>query len=587
MSYEKLTHRKPADAREIDLENEAFLSRQKPKKKNKKGSSSISSTKVTILLFLCITFFSLLSRLWKLADPPAVLFDEVHFVSFSQWYKARKYFFDIHPPLAKLILAGVAYLVDFHTDVPYREIETPFTHPGYYYMRLLQAIWGAMLPPMAFITLRDGIGVSLWASFFGSALVLLELSLQTISRAVLLDSFLYFTIALGFYSALKMWNWRPVDSLQERSPRKGNGKAQSPLPQSTFSFWLWTVICSFSIGFSLSIKHTGLVIVGLVGVIHIFFWLDDFFSTRPPSENQSFALDDIDDDKDEMGGEKRGKDKKRRKDDRSLFFNRYFVSGLLLLSVTIVIYFASFYVHFAIFKYKGVDEDSMPVAYQSTLIGNEHLANGEPTPTFFENFLSINYKMYEVNSMTSYEHYYTSQWYEWPFMYRGIMYYWKHLENGYHECIYLFGNPFIYWTGLLSVLLAVPFSDRMLHLYFSNHVTSPTTKQLFYNCVILLMGYLINLLPYMVLVKRPTYLYHYHPSLYFSILLSGVMIDLLLPATTNNSAFKARLKPLFVIGFLLFLTCSYFFFLPFSFGLKLNEAEHESRRIFKQYFPLW
>ncbi|MFN7088533.1 MAG: phospholipid carrier-dependent glycosyltransferase [Candidatus Paceibacteria bacterium] len=47
----------------------------------------------------------LITRFLFIWNPPEVVFDEVHFGKFLYAYFTGEYYFDIHPPLGKLILA--------------------------------------------------------------------------------------------------------------------------------------------------------------------------------------------------------------------------------------------------------------------------------------------------------------------------------------------------------------------------------------------------------------------------------------------------------------------------------------------------
>ena len=44
--------------------------------------------------------------------PSETVFDEVHFGKFVSGYYTGEYYFDIHPPLGKLMIAGFAKLFD-------------------------------------------------------------------------------------------------------------------------------------------------------------------------------------------------------------------------------------------------------------------------------------------------------------------------------------------------------------------------------------------------------------------------------------------------------------------------------------------
>src|SRR5438045_2883656 len=60
------------------------------------------------LIALIVVAFA--TRTWSLFYPNAVVFDEVYFKAFAAHYLDHRYYFDIHPPLGKLIIAGYAHL---------------------------------------------------------------------------------------------------------------------------------------------------------------------------------------------------------------------------------------------------------------------------------------------------------------------------------------------------------------------------------------------------------------------------------------------------------------------------------------------
>nr|AIA92240.1 PMT [uncultured Saccharomyces] len=68
------------------------------------------------LLVACLAVFTAVIRLHGLAWPDSVVFDEVHFGGFASQYIRGTYFMDVHPPLAKMLYAGVASLGGFQGD---------------------------------------------------------------------------------------------------------------------------------------------------------------------------------------------------------------------------------------------------------------------------------------------------------------------------------------------------------------------------------------------------------------------------------------------------------------------------------------
>jgi dolichyl-phosphate-mannose--protein O-mannosyl transferase len=506
----------------------------------------VTWNKTSVWIFVAIMAVSFLTRYWNLGYPAQVLFDEVHFVSMAQWYSARKYFFDIHPPLAKLCLGLIAHLTGFHTDVPYREIGSSYQHEAYYWLRFWQATWGALLPAVAFFTVKT-MGGSLAACALSASFIVFELGLQTISRAVLLDSFLYFNIGMAFLCGLHMW--KASSAFQMNHSMGGLG----------IWFWCLTLLTGTFMGFAFAIKHTGLMIVGVIGVVHLIMTFKPLVV--------------------------KGWQRLRHGEDRPLnysYINNMFSAGVVMIFLIVAIHIISFVIHFKVMIYTGVDEDSMSDNYRSQLIGSTiKLPQGEAPQGMWTNIYQINKKMLEVNMATFYEHYYCSPWYEWPIMYRGIMYDWINLPDGRHACVYLFGNPFVYWTVLLSLIVSLIYCDRLTHLSFTPYGLNNAQRTYFFNIGVCVFGWFSNMLPYLSFVKRPTYMYHYHPSLYMGILVTGLLFDV----------FTARLKPktkLILAGIIvLIIFFVYLFYLPFGYAWPLTEEEHERRRWFKKYFPTW
>ena len=161
-------------------------------------------------------------------------------------------------------------------------------------------------------------------------------------------------------------------------------------------------------------------------------------------------------------------------------------------------------------------------------------------------------------------------------MWKGVMYHWETFD-GYHECVYLFGNPVLYWIVLLSVIVGVFYVDRLSYkqIYGIINGYSRQVEYLF----ICILGYFSNILPYPILIARPCYMYHYHPSLIFGILFLSTMI---------NSITKKKINRVVIALILLIpVIISYWHFLPFSYAIPLTDEEHNARRWFPNLFPYW
>ena len=172
-------------------------------------------------------------------------------------------------------------------------------------------------------------------------------------------------------------------------------------------------------------------------------------------------------------------------------------------------------------------------------------------------------------------------WYEWPIMYRGIVYHWRSLPDGYHQLVYLFGNPILFWLVLATVVVGLFYCDHLLHAAYTETI-SPAKRRVVQSFVLCFLGWLANYVPYPILIRRPCYMYHYHPALFFGMLLVGMFFD------TISRKFKSKTAILLSAAILLApIVASYVFFAPFSFFLPMTDLEHDRRRWFHSFFKTW
>lgn len=78
------------------------------------------------------------------------------FGGFASKYIKGKFFMDVHPPLAKLLLTLAGWLAGFDGEFDFKDIGKDYLEPGvpYVAMRLLPALMGVMTVPTIFLTLK-------------------------------------------------------------------------------------------------------------------------------------------------------------------------------------------------------------------------------------------------------------------------------------------------------------------------------------------------------------------------------------------------------------------------------------------------
>ena len=155
-------------------------------------------TMIDAVLTVILGLVAMAARLWTIAYPSEVIFDEVHFGNFSKWYVLNEFHFDIHPPLAKMLMGYIAKASQYKGDIKsFSKLRTPYPINESYYIsqRQTPAIFSSMVAPLLFTAMRN-LGISSYPSFGAGLMIALDSSMITDSKFILSDGLLHFFTAL-------------------------------------------------------------------------------------------------------------------------------------------------------------------------------------------------------------------------------------------------------------------------------------------------------------------------------------------------------------------------------------------------------
>jgi len=174
--------------------------------------------------------------------PKGVVFDEVHFGKFINSYLTGNRSFDIHPPHAKLIMAGVARASGYKGDFSFEKINQRYEGVKNFWLRFVPALTGVFIPIVAFILIQQ-LGGTVAAAFLGALLMLFDNALTVQTRVIALDGLLVLSV-LGAVSLFLL-------AVKEKRPRR----------------MLYFFLSGGSAGLALGTKFTGLTALGLLGLM--------------------------------------------------------------------------------------------------------------------------------------------------------------------------------------------------------------------------------------------------------------------------------------------------------------------------------
>jgi dolichyl-phosphate-mannose-protein mannosyltransferase len=198
------------------------------------------------LIVLCA--LAALTRFWALFTPNAVVWDETLYEEYVSHYFSGTYYFNLHPPVGKLLLALAAKMLGISGET----LAVPDPAAA---LRILPALAGALIIPVFWLFLRQ-LGASRRVAMLGALLLVLDTSMVAVSRLILIDSMLILFM-LG-----------TITSYLAARSRVGRGK------------WVFIALSGALAGLAVGTKWTGLSAIGMVAV----FWLQRLIERVPRRE---------------------------------------------------------------------------------------------------------------------------------------------------------------------------------------------------------------------------------------------------------------------------------------------------------------
>ena len=149
-----------------------------------------------VVFLAIISILSIWRRVWIIHWPNSTVFDEVHFGNFTNWYTQSQFFFDIHPPLGKMVMFLMANLSEYDGNVEYGgDYGHPYDSESYLCVRIVPPIFSALCVPLLYLCVRFA-SFGHCAALSTATIILFDTSMICEHRFILSDGMLHFFTAL-------------------------------------------------------------------------------------------------------------------------------------------------------------------------------------------------------------------------------------------------------------------------------------------------------------------------------------------------------------------------------------------------------
>ncbi|GMG34088.1 unnamed protein product [Aspergillus oryzae var. brunneus] len=504
-----------------------------------------------------------------------VSYPRFSFGKFGSHYLKREFYFDVHPPLGKMLVGLSGYLAGYNGSFEFKSGEKYPEEVNYTFMRVFNAAFGVVCVPLAYYTARE-LG-------FRRATIWLVSLMHLMARVVGLIIIPVLVYVFSFYlHFLVLENSGPGDA-QMSSLFQANLRGTEVGKDSPLEIALGSRVTLKNMGYGGGLLHSHIQTYPegstqqQVTCYHHKDANNDWFiypSRREPEYDPSAPLKfvgdgdvirlihgqtgrnlhshaisapitkshyevscygnvTIGDDKDhwlvEVVDDVASKDRSKIRTLTTAFRLRHPVLGCYLRAGN---------VNLPQWGFKQIETTCVKENKPSDVYThwnveshfNDRLPPGDPgsyKSPFLKDFIHLNVAMMTSNNALvpdpDKQDDLASKFWQWPILNVGLrMCSWDDNTIKY----YLLGNPFVYWGSTFSLgifgLLVIWYLVRWQRGY--NELSQADINHIHYSGLYPVIGWILHYLPFIVM-GRVTYVHHYYPALYYAILTFGFCVD--------------------------------------------------------------
>lgn len=115
-----------------------------------------------------------------------MVWDEAHFGKFGSHYLKREFYFDVHPPLGKMLVGLTGLLTGYDGGFDFESGKVYPDNVPYVAMRVLMATYGVALVPLGWYTAVE-LGMSPWACHLVALMVLCGTCIFILTWSLVVD----------------------------------------------------------------------------------------------------------------------------------------------------------------------------------------------------------------------------------------------------------------------------------------------------------------------------------------------------------------------------------------------------------------